>query len=51
VYRFGDTTYTWNTDGLIFGDSTLTNGDLDVRVLGGARVEIDGIVIDNSSVA
>jgi len=49
VYGFGDTTYTWNPYGLIFGDST-TDGDLNVRVLSRARVEIEGVVYDNSSV-
>jgi len=33
---------------IIFGDSSQTNGDLDVHVLGGAYVEIDGVVFDDS---
>ena len=39
-----------NYDGIIFGDSSLADGlgDLDVRVLGGARVEIEGKVTDDS---
>jgi len=38
------------SNGIIFGDSSVTDGDLDVKVLAAARVEIEGIVVDNSSV-
>jgi len=52
VYAFGDNTYTWDTTGFIFGDSSYTDGsrDLDVRVLSGARVAIEGRVVDDSVV-
>ena len=36
------------SNGIIFGDSSQTDGNLDVRVLGGAYVEIDGVVYDDS---
>jgi len=36
VYRL------WDPVGIIFGDSSIPNGDLDVRVLAGAHVLLDG---------
>ena len=36
------------SNGLIFGDSSLPDGDLSVHVLGGAHVEITGVVADDS---
>jgi len=50
VYHFGDDSYLWNSTGFIFGDDTYADGsrDLDVRVLGGAHVDIKAYVEDDS---
>jgi len=52
VYRFGNNTYSWDTQGFVFGDSSVTDGscDLNVRVLGGAHVAIKAYVEDDSTV-
>jgi len=49
-YRY-DTTHQSFNNGIIFGDSSQPNdmGDLDVQVLAGARVNISGKVLDDSS--
>ena len=51
VYSFGDAgLLSWDSNGFIFGDSSIPNGaaDLDVRVLGRAQVRILGHVIDDT---
>ena len=49
VYSFGDKDYTWTDTAVIFGDSSQVDSDLSVYVLGGAHVEIDGVIADDSS--
>ncbi len=51
VYEAGysfDTRHQPFSSGIIFGDSSRENMDLDVVVLGGAHVEIAGVVLDDS---
>jgi len=47
-YRFDTMAQSFN-NGIIFGDSSQLDGDLDVQVLAGARVNIVGKVLDDSS--
>ncbi len=52
IYPFGDngSEDEWESTGVIFGDSSVSDGegDLDVRVLGGAHVNVCGHIVDEA---
>jgi len=48
LYFDNNVTLSCPTSTIIFGDSSLPDGDLDVNVLAGARVEVTGSVLDDS---